>query len=286
MNSISHSSELREVGGHSLRWHRWHNEETELKGSFFLLHGQGDYSERYQELAQFFLQEGIALIACDLPGHGLSPGKRGHIPSWEIARQVTEEGLAEGRAAAPGCPVGLGGHSMGGLLVLFLLGELEKGPDFSWISSPLLKPEAGQPNWKPLLLRPLSHLLPKLTIATGVSSDLCRAPSEKEERPEHLSQFHSRLSLHWGRILLELSEVVRTQPERIPPKLPLLLTQGLSDQICPSQYCEEFVARLPGDGVQLNLYPDARHEPFADECKGQLFSDFQTWLEKIVPAGA
>ena len=140
MNLISPTSELRDVKGHSLMWHKWHPEGMEPQGSFLLLHGQGDYGQRYNEVADAFLKlQGIIFMVCDLPGHGLSEGKRGHIPSWELAKEVAELALAEGRSLAPNKPAGIGGHSMGGLLALFLLGELEQSPDFSWISSPLLK---------------------------------------------------------------------------------------------------------------------------------------------------
>lgn len=284
MNSTSLVSEVRTIADHKLTWHRWlpeKKENDELKGALFFIHGQGDFGERYQEIAEFFLKEGIAFATCDLPGHGRSNGRRGHIPSWEIVREVASLGLAEARELVPGKPVGLAGHSVGGLLVLFLLGELTDEPDFSWISSPCLKPEAGQPSWRVSLLRILSHLIPSLTVSTGVAPDMCREDFEDElANQEH--QFHSRISLSWGRTLLELAEVARTQPERLPSSLPLLFTQGESDRICPPQYCEELVRRFQRDNLELKLYPDTRHEPFADQCRQQVFSDLSSWLAKVL----
>ncbi|MGJ8725627.1 MAG: alpha/beta fold hydrolase [Roseibacillus sp.] len=281
MNSISPSSEEREIAGHRLTWHRWHPEGIDFKAALFFLHGQGDYGERYQEVAEFFLGEGIAFATCDLPGHGRTAGKRGHIPSWELVKEVSDAGMAEARALVPHKPVGFGGHSVGGLLALFLLGELEDKPDFSWISSPLLKPEAGQPHWKYRLLGPLSHLLPSLTLSTGVSPSMCREDFEEElSNSEH--QFHSRISLSWGRTLIELAEVVGTQPERLPSPLPIILTQGKSDPICPPQYCEELAHRLQRDDLKLILYPETRHEPFADKCRDKVFDDLRDWLSKTI----
>lgn len=281
MNSNSPVSEERLIGGYKLTWHRWHPADTDFRSALFFLHGQGDFGERYQEVAEFFLGEGIAFATCDLPGHGRSPGKRGHIPSWELIPEIANAGLQEARELVPGKPVGLGGHSVGGLLALYLLGELEPKPDYSWISSPLLRPEAGQPTWKTKLLRPLSTLLPSFTLSTGVSSELCREGFEEDcAGQEHF--FHSRISLSWGRTLLELAEVVRTQPERLPPKLPLLLTQGESDRICPPEFCKELVNRLQRENLKLILYPETRHEPFADHCRSQVFADLREWLAKVV----
>ena len=262
-------------------WHRWHPKDFDYKGAFFLLHGLGDYGQRYQELADFFLTQGIAFATCDLPGHGLSQGKRGHIPSWKIIKEISEHGLAEARALVPGKPIGFGGHSAGGLLALFLLGELQSRPDFSWISSPLLNPRAEQPRWKYNLVRNFSYLFPSMTLSTGVTAEMCRR-NTKQEKAEHFGQFHSQVSLHFARILVEIAEVVQTQPEHLPSPLPLLITQGKSDPACSYQFCEELVARLQREDLQLILYPDARHEPFADESKEEVMLDLAQWFAKIL----
>ena len=281
MNSISPSSEERVIAGHQLTWHRWHPEGTEFKGALFFLHGQGDYGERYQEVANFFLSEGIAFAVCDLPGHGRSAGKRGHVPSVDLVQEIAVAGMAEARALVPNKPVGFGGHSAGGLLALYLLGELEDKPDFSWISSPLLKPEAKQAHWKHHLLRPFSQMAPSFILSTGVSPDMCRTNFEEKERKTE-NQFHSRISLSWGLTLIKIGEIVRTQTERLPSPLPIFLSQGKSDPICPPQYCEELTQRLQRSDLELSLYPDTRHEPFADKHKEQVFADLRDWLRRIL----
>ena len=281
MNSISPTSETRKIADLSLVWHRWHPQDIEFKGALFFIHGQCDFGERYQEVANFFLSEGFAFATCDLPGHGHSGGKRGHIPSWEVILQIAEQGLAEARALVPNKPVGLSGHSVGGLLALYLMGELNDPPNFSWINSPCLKPEFDQPTWKIKLLRLFSQLLPSFTISTGVSPNMCREDFV-DELTNQSHKFHSRISLSWGNTLLELAEVVRTQPERLPDSLPILLTQGASDRICPPQFCQELAERLQRKDLELILYPDTQHEPFAEKSQETVFADLRSWLAKSI----
>lgn len=281
MNSTLPSSEVREIAGHKLTWHRWHPTDKPLKAAIFFLHGQGDYGERYQEIADFLLKQGIAFATCDLPGHGTSSGKRGHVPSLEIVETIATQGLIEARALVPNKPVGLGGHSVGGLLALYLLGELKEEPDFSWISSPLLKPEDGKPAWKNKLIRPLSSLFPSFTISTGVTADMCRQYLPGESETTHLL-FHNRISLSWAHALIKLAEVVRTQPERLTSEKPLLITQGGKDPICPAEFCQELVSRIQRDNLQLFIYPKARHEPFADEGREEVFANLGDWLSKTI----
>ena len=281
MNASTPQSEPVQVGKQDLLWHRWRPPTPSLRGAFFFLHGQGDYGLRYQEVAEVFLEAGIAFTICDLPGHGLSPGKRGHIPSLDLVQEVARLGLAEARALVPDQPVGFGGHSAGGLLALYLLGELEEQPDFSWVSSPLLQPQANQAGWKYQVLRAFSYLLPQLTLPTGVSGDDCRIDSP-EGRPAHYEQFHTRISLQWAQQLITIAGMVRDHPERLPTELPLFLTQGGIDPVCPPSFCQDLASKLTQIKLKTKFYPEGRHEPFSDVCREEVFADLRAWLDETL----
>ncbi len=277
MRSISPSSELLTIAGSRVVWHRWYPVERECRATLLFFHGQGDYGERYQELADFFLGEGVAFIICDLPGHGQSVGKRGHIPSWHIIQEIAKTGLANAHQRMPGKPVGLGGHSVGGLLALSLIGELKEDLAFSWISSPFLQLGSKRTRWQTRLLPLLSLLLPKVTVSTGVSAEMCRENFAKEQlQVPHF--FHNRISFRWAHLLSSLAEGVKTRPKRIPNALPLLITQGEDDEICPAPLCQEFVKTLSVKELTLRLYPKTRHEPFADHCQQKFTDDLRAWL--------
>ena len=44
-----------------------------------IIHGIGEYIGRYDRMAKVLNDAGIAVIGVDLPGHGLSEGKRGTL---------------------------------------------------------------------------------------------------------------------------------------------------------------------------------------------------------------
>src|SRR4030066_1789487 len=45
-----------------------------------LIHGFGEHSSRYgTHFAEFYTNSNIGIFTFDLPGHGNTPGKRGHI---------------------------------------------------------------------------------------------------------------------------------------------------------------------------------------------------------------
>lgn len=54
----------------------------EQRGTAFLLHGYFDHSGLYGHLIKHCLQQGIAVLIFDLPGHGLSSGNQASIKSF------------------------------------------------------------------------------------------------------------------------------------------------------------------------------------------------------------
>ena len=57
--------------------------DGETKAVINLIHGIGEHSSRYSQMAEYYNKNGIAIFAIDYRGHGKSEGKRGHTPSYE-----------------------------------------------------------------------------------------------------------------------------------------------------------------------------------------------------------
>lgn len=70
-----------EVGGYELVSQVWWPEKA--VATLFVFHGYYDHMGLYRHLIEWALEQKFAVIACDLPGHGLSSGERASI---EIGR--------------------------------------------------------------------------------------------------------------------------------------------------------------------------------------------------------
>jgi len=92
--------------------------EGEVKAVLALVHGLGEHSGRYQDVARTLNREGYALFGFDLRGHGRTEGPRGHF-SYTAALDDVDRLINEAQKLFPGKPVFLYGHSMGGNLVLY-----------------------------------------------------------------------------------------------------------------------------------------------------------------------
>ena len=272
-----------ELNGYSLRRYIFCPSAPEpIRGAAVLFHGQGDFSERYGEVLQPFISKGIACVATDLPGHGRSEGARGHVPGLEIVDRIAEvshqrcQELCNDNPAPPG----ILGHSAGGLLALRELLRRPGSWSYSWVSSPLLHPAANQ---HPLLVRltPLaSRLLPRFTVATGVTQDRCTSQPECLRKEGGPDLFHSRVSTLWGHVLIRAARWVGEHFRNSPPRVPLLITQGLRDRICSALHLRALLTEVSPARLTLREFPEALHEPFFDECREDVSSEITNWLER------
>ena len=276
------SKENIELDGYCLRRYVFRPDAgVAVRGAAFHFHGQGDFSERYGEILRPFLQNGIACVATDLPGHGYSEGVRGRVPGFEIVDHIAGSNRERCRELCSDNqgPLGILGHSAGGLMALR---EMLQNPDlyaFSWISSPLLHPEATQNPLLALFARLGARLLPGLTVATGVTQDKCsRQPDPWRENGESCL-IHARVSIGWGYAMTAAARWIREELKNAPPQLPLLITQGLCDPVCPPEYLHALLEEASLPHLTLHEFPEALHEPFADETREELFHQIASWLE-------
>lgn len=281
---MSAQEETFELSGHTLRRFIFRPAAGgAIRAVAMHFHGQGDFAERYGEVLAPFTSQGIACVATDLPGHGRSSGVRGRVPGFEIVDRIAQLNRERLRELCPEerGPLGILGHSAGGLMALR---ELLRNPtlySFSWISSPLLRPDANQ---NPIVVRlaPLAaKLLPGLTVSTGVTPDQCT--SEKDETRENLDSpdfFHARVSLGWGHSLIKAASWVRAKLRSSPPKIPILITQGLRDAVCPAKFLHETLEQASIPQLRLREFPEGLHEPFADVDGEAVLAEISRWLEE------
>lgn len=76
------------AGGLSL-YARWWLPEGDPRGSLWILHGIGEYCDRYDYLVDGLVDHGLGVYGFDLRGHRRSPGQRDHIYSWDEYRLDT-----------------------------------------------------------------------------------------------------------------------------------------------------------------------------------------------------
>ncbi len=126
------------VGDFHIATHYWLPESCQ--GTVIVLHGYFDHVGLYGKLFRYLLQRNLAVVAPDLPGHGLSSGARASIASFDLYVDVLDLLLEKVKAGLPG-PISAVGQSTGAAVLLKRVLELGYG-DFDRVVTlaPLVQP--------------------------------------------------------------------------------------------------------------------------------------------------
>lgn len=119
------------------------------RGSVVIVHGFTEFYEKYAELAWYFLQMGYSVFLYDQRGHGHSSRYTKnlyvvHVRDFtDYAKDLSCFLESVVLPTAPGSPVYLLGHSMGGTVVLRYLLDGGRDAERAVLSSPMLCPKTG-----------------------------------------------------------------------------------------------------------------------------------------------
>ena len=239
-----------EVGGYQLVSQFWW--PARAKATLFLFHGFYDHTGLYRHVIDWALDQGFAVIACDLPGHGLSSGERASIRDFSEYQDTLQGLFAEAKSIDLPQPWHLCGQSTGGAIVIdHVLNAGAKSPAQGQVIllSPLVRPRAW--GWSQLsyhLLRP---------FVKGIA----RRFSENSNDPDFLPFLQAdplqplRLPTAWVGALARWVKRIEAAPHSL--RRPLIV-QGQADMTVDWQH-NLGVLRAKFDRPQVLMLPEARH---------------------------
>ena len=245
------------------------------------LHGLGDHSGLYPNLASHFPPRGIAIYTFDMRGNGRSPGQRGYVQSWREYRDDLHHYVARVRdwSGDREVPLFLQGTSLGGLVVLdYALYYPEGLAGVVAVSPPLGK--VGVPPILMALGRMMSRVFPRFSLSVGMDLDGLARDRAVIEAVLADPYFHRRGT---ARLSTEVTAAIRrVQNEAGNLSLPLLILHGSADRMVPPDGSREFIAKVRWPDRELREYPGAYHSLFADLEHRQVLSDVERWITERV----
>ncbi|AUF99108.1 alpha/beta hydrolase [Pseudomonas sp. 09C 129] len=238
------------VGGFEVVGQVWWPEQP--VATLFLLHGFYDHMGLYRHVIEWALQRQWVVIACDLPGHGLSSGERASIDDFAVYQAVLQGLFDEARSLDLPQPWHLCGQSTGGAIVIdHLLNQGAQSPAQGQVIllSPLVRPRAW--GWSKLsyyMLRP---------FVKGIA----RRFSENSTDPDFLPFLQRdplqplRLPTAWVGALAQWIKRIELAPRS--SRQPLIV-QGQADMTVDWQHNLQ-VIRQKFQQPQVLMLPEARH---------------------------
>jgi len=259
-------------------FYNWPSEGSTV-ASVLIVPGLGEHGGRYAACAKVLSQSRFDVHAIDLVGHGLSPGKRGCIESYEGLMDEIEVAMEAIAKKNPQLPVVLWGHSMGGNLVLNYLLRKNLLPCCAIASGPMLRAVKLPNNVFLWLARQLAMAMPNYQLKAPVHYADCTRDEAQREQMSSDQLFHKQLSLRLGAALIDSGQWALDHAEQL--RTPVLFVHGEQDKITSAAASAEFAKRCV-KFCELKLLPDQLHDVHRDLGSEAVLAFMCEWLHKKV----
>ena len=260
---------------------------AEPRAVLLLAHGLAEHCGRYGDFASFFADAGIATYALDLPGHGRSDGKRGHIRDFQEYTGALGALLSLAREAHPDIPFVLFGHSMGGLIAAdFLLQHQTEFVAAVLTGAAIQSPQ--QPSSIVLFInRVIASVMPRLGVlrmdASGISRD-----------PQVISDYKNDPLVYRGKATAGLVTALFSAMKRVVDnassiRLPMLIMHGSVDSLTAVEGSKLLHDSISSRDKKIVIYDGLYHEILNEPERKNVMEDILQWLETRIgdysPAG-
>jgi alpha-beta hydrolase superfamily lysophospholipase len=261
--------------GTSLLVRHWPVAAGEPWAAMLLVHGLAEHSGRYEHVGAQLAEAGLDAHAYDQRGFGASGGPRASVERWSQLHDDLEERIAAIRSAAPGRPLVLYGHSLGGLVALGYVLDGRSRPDLLVLSAPAIG--ASVPLWQRVLVGSLRRVAPGLLLSNRLDTDVLS--SDPEVRAKYVSD-----PLNQHRSTVRFAHAAFAEQRRVAASLdrlalPTLVVHGADDRLVPTPTSAVLDGR---PGVTRRVYPETRHELHNEPVARQEIADIVGWIRDRV----
>ncbi|MCZ6730624.1 MAG: lysophospholipase [SAR324 cluster bacterium] len=244
-------------------------------------HGFAEHRGWYHHVAQGFRDAGISTYTFDHFHHGMSDGRRGDVPSYDVLTGGLRLALQQG--VLPRCgteqPLALLGHSNGGLTVLLGLRELPPGRVSALVlCNPLLGLPPRMVLWGGVVAALLGWIAPAIKVPVRT------LPWKLTRNRAIWPQFFKDplrlrgLSARFFSAMITAAKQARGEADCAG--LPLLLLFGERDRVVHRAATRDWFERLNTPHKDMIAYPKLRHELFNEREWATVVKDAADWLKE------
>jgi len=241
-----------------------------------IVHGYGEHSGRYQEIAEVLNDLGCDVVSYDRRGEGQSEGKHGHIDDFE--NQVVDFKHIWTTYSIPKKKNYILAHSLGGLIVATYLAKHKTDDiDGVFFSSPFLK---APDNMAPILkkIAPLAaKVVPWLPSVKLDPALITKDASEVKKYMHDPLIFHGSTNAKTGYEIMKAQNFIQANLARI--NVPFMVVHGTGDQISDSQGSQMLYDDASSVSKNIRLLPDLYHETMRSPEKELFFEALRGYFQ-------
>ena len=265
--------------GMKLSGYLWQPTETP-KALINLVHGFGEYSERYDHWAMRFVENGFVVHAIDYRGHGKSDGRRGHINSFDDFLNDIDVLVKESKKLYPDLPQFIYGHSLGGNIVTNYILKREDNVKGAVISSPWYQLAFNPSVLTIFFARMIKKIFPKFTQKAKL--DVKGLTHDKYIVERYLTDplVHEKISAKMFFEIYNAGNWTLNHSDKL--NIPVLLQHGNSDPITSHKASQEFYKRAKelNKDIMYKEWEGMYHELHNESKQDEVFEFVNEWLSK------
>ena len=263
--------------GLTLLGRRWPVVAPQRLGRALLVHGVGEHSGRYDEVANVMTRLGVEVVSYDQRGFGESEGDRGKIPATDtLVADATMVFDLVRREAPRDPPPFLIAHSMGGAIAAFAVSAGRIKPRGLALSSPAIAPRMSAIEEE--ALRGLLKLAPDFTLDSRITPEQVTRDRNEQQKIKKDKKMHTTVTPRLVVSMVDQGRAALAAAGRI--RVPTLLLVAGTDLIVDQDVTLRFFARIPANLSTLHQYPELFHEVFNElpADRQRVFKNFERWL--------
>ena len=288
--------------GVTLRGYVWEPDSSEAEMALLIVHGMAEHCARYRQFADYLSTHGIAVVAYDQRGHGMTGaediGFAAESDGALLRVQDVSAVWSHMRTRITGVPAVLMGHSMGSFVARIAAEEMDA-------AGLILSGTGTDPGFLGTIGRMLAARKAK-NAPRGPAADLQNmvfAPNIKPFLPSETAfdwlsrdrdQVRAYIADPWcgfvcaAAFFVDLVDLaVRATRASRPDKLamPVLFASGEADPVGKmGRGVRAEYGRLLESGhrdVEMLLYPGARHELLNETNREEVYRDLAHWMKGL-----
>lgn len=266
----------------SLYYQSWESDARASTKTAHIVHGLGDHTGCYEELAHFLVSRDFKVYGLDLHGFGRSEGKRGHvvciadhISDLKLLHTIMQQknDLSQNNL--------IYGQSFGGLLALAYLQKYPDDYTHAVISAPALNPAQ---NVNPLLLslsRMCNSILPSLPFQNRIKTEQLTEDTDAQDAYRDDPYVHQTITPRLFTEMIRLSKSVRENIRHFKKDLHILLIHGEADEVTNHRDTLSFYEQITVIGKKMEIVQGMKHDPITYRGGETVYELLSDWFGSV-----
>ncbi|MGY4689155.1 alpha/beta hydrolase [Salibacterium sp. K-3] len=247
------------------------------RGTIIIIHGAGEHHGRYRGWISRLNSSGFHVISGDLPGHGKTRGKRGHIDRFDQYIETLYSWYKE--AASLHLPVFLLGHSMGGLITVRTLMEKYVPVQGVILTSPCLGLYDYPNKAADITAKMMHRVVPSWRSDSGVTAERLTRDSDTRAAYRQDDLIVSTVTLRWYKELTKAVKQSQLYTDRYPDVSTLVMQAG-QDYVVDASAVRRWFSQLGISDCAYREWKGLYHELLQEPEREEVFRFMMHFVEQ------